>query len=61
MIAGMRVQVSWRRRLRFGRANAERKRDGRHGVLLRFDFLRIIVWDRDRAPRRAPASLEPFD
>ena len=45
MIAGMRVQVSWRRRLRFGRANAERNRYGRHGVLLRFAFLRVIVWD----------------
>jgi hypothetical protein len=44
----MRLQIYVRKHPRVGRRIAQRKEDGRYGLLLRFVFLRIIVWERDR-------------
>jgi hypothetical protein len=47
----MRIQIFLRKQPRVGRRIAQRKRDGRYGLLLRFLFLRIILWDRDHRGR----------
>jgi hypothetical protein len=47
----MRLQICLRKEPRIGRRIAQRKRDGRYGLLLRVAFLRIIVWDREQRGR----------
>jgi hypothetical protein len=47
----MRLRIYLRRTPRLGSRVAQRKSDGRYGLLLRFLFLRIIIWDR------APGSV----